>query len=233
MDTEFRDKMRKINQLLELQSSENKEEKAEDIANLKQEILEHIKEHRDAKEEYVKIQEDKLYDKYEITEENGKSESDHNILYAFVTFKSMKAKDVCTNIFSHVEALAKENPEEDEKKFMDEYIEVTEALPPGAIQWQNIGYSYCNRRTRGIIIWTLAFILVIIALILMVLFKDWNDSLKASASLDTVCPIEPIEVEYVLEDFEKAPKQRAGYMHCFCMTFYQETGGVADTMAIF
>jgi len=45
----------------------------------------------------------------------------------------MQGRDRCLNTFSHVEALAKENPDELEKAFMDKFLEVEEAIPPGTI----------------------------------------------------------------------------------------------------
>ena len=53
MDTEFREKMKKIKQLTDLEASENKEEKMEAINTLKEQILEHNKEFRDTKTKYV------------------------------------------------------------------------------------------------------------------------------------------------------------------------------------
>ena len=74
-----------------------------------------------------------MYDLYEITEENGRKETDQTISNCFVTFKSMQGRDRCLNTFSHVEALAKDNPDELEKQFMDKFLIVHEASPPGAI----------------------------------------------------------------------------------------------------
>lgn len=50
----------------------------------------------------------------------------------------MQGKQKCVNSFSYCEAMAKENPEEEEKKFFEQYLEVVEAAPPGNIQWKNI-----------------------------------------------------------------------------------------------
>ena len=118
-----------------MKKEENAAEKEEEIKLLSDEIIEHIKEYKEAKAEYINIQEEKLYDKYEMTEANGRTEEDVTIVYAYVTFRSMKGKDRCINTFSHVEDLAKKDPKEDEKKFMDMYLEIEEALPPGAMQW--------------------------------------------------------------------------------------------------
>ena len=62
-----------------------------------------------------------------MTEANGRTEEDVTIVYAYVTFRSMKGKDSCINTFSHVEDLAKKDPKEDEKKFMEMYLEIEEA----------------------------------------------------------------------------------------------------------
>lgn len=78
-------------------------------------------------------------------------------------------------------------------------------------------------------IWALAAVIVVIAFIAMIYFKDWNDSLKASASLDSKCPKEPIELPEVVEDWEKPPKQRLGFVHCYCLTWYNENGNVDGT----
>jgi hypothetical protein len=41
--------------------------------------LKQISLYKEAKQKYVAIQEDKLYEKYEITKENGRSEKDKTI----------------------------------------------------------------------------------------------------------------------------------------------------------
>ena len=76
-------------------------------------------------------------------------------------------------------------------------------------------------------------IIVAIAFIFMIIFKDWNDSIVESASLDTKCPITPIELADVYDDYKQPEKQRKGYMHCFCLTTYQETGEISQTMETF
>lgn len=104
--------------------------------------------------------------------------------------------------------MAKENPKEDEKKFHDKYLEVTEAIPAGAIQWVNLKYSLACRTTISVIFWILAILILVLAFYFMIIFKDYNDALVASAKLDTKCPSEPLELEFVYEDYEKPPKQR-------------------------
>jgi hypothetical protein len=47
----------------------------------------------------------------------------------------MKGKDRCVHTFSGCEEAAKEDAAEEEKKFKDVWLDVQEALPPGAMQW--------------------------------------------------------------------------------------------------
>ena len=67
----------------------------------------------------------------------------------------------------------------------------------------------------------------------MIIFKDMNDSIIESAALDTKCPLQPLDINDVYDDYLNQVKQRKGYMHCFCLTTYQETGEVSQTMAKF
>ena len=97
-------------------------------------VSEQIGKYKENKKQYVEIQEEKLYKKYEINPENGRSKKDRGINYCFVTFKTMKGKVRCEAEFADCESLIKENPEEGSKVFMDEFVlEVREAKPPGAI----------------------------------------------------------------------------------------------------
>jgi hypothetical protein len=52
-----------------------------------------VKEYKTIKAVYMTMQEDNLYQKWEITETNGRSESDHSFEAAFVTFRSMHGKN--------------------------------------------------------------------------------------------------------------------------------------------
>lgn len=67
----------------------------------------------------------------------------------------------------------------------------------------------------------------------MIVFKDWNDSLTESISLDTQCPIEEIDIADVYDDHLQPRKQRQGWLHCFCLRVYQAKGEVASTQEEF
>lgn len=156
------------------------------------------------------------------------------MLYAYVTFRSMRGKKQCEKTFSYVESFAKRSPEvEEEKKFFGETLKFYNTCAPSSIKWEHIGYTKCNRGCRSACVWLFAFCLVAIAFYLMVLFKNLNDELKAGASLDTKCPKEPIPADIALDDWEKPGKQRQGFMHCFCLRIYNEEDSVDSAMTLF
>jgi hypothetical protein len=202
MNKSLRLKKRTLLEQSILKRGEDAEKQAEKIEKMNDVIAEQISEFKKAKEEYIKIQEEKLFEKYEITEENGKSEKDKNINYCFATFKSMKGKERCETEFFDCKSLAKDNPSENEKMFMEEFLEVREALPTGAIQWHNISYSWCNRRCRCTCLWIFAIILVVVAFSLVLLFKEWNDSLTATLGPNKLCApaSDAPEFEMVVDD---------------------------------
>lgn len=61
----------------------------------------------------------------------------------------------------------------------------------------------------------------------MVRFKDWNDTLKANADPNKICPSdethggEIVEITAMMayDDYLKFPKNRDGLLHCFCKDF--------------
>lgn len=201
LDKAYREKMAKIHEQYKLKTGPNPEEQRDKIAILSQEILDKIKDYKELKSQYVAIQEEKLYEQYEMTEQNGRKESDLTINKAYVTFRSMKGKKRFQFIFENCASLVSERPEEEEKKFFGKFFRIHEAMPPGSIQWKNQQYTLLNRMIRTIIIWAIAIAILALAFVLMVFFKDWNDSLKASASLDTKCPAKLPLIDLVYIDF--------------------------------
>lgn len=90
-------------------------EKAGDQATIdekEKQILEKVKEFKIMKQEYIKMQEEKLYEKYEITEINGRSTSDQSFQCAYVTFRSMEGKEKAMLAFEYAKQLAKSIPSE-------------------------------------------------------------------------------------------------------------------------
>jgi hypothetical protein len=83
------------------------------------------------------------------------------------------------------------------------------------------------------VFWIFALIIVAIAFYFMIIFKDYNDALIMNAGLDTKCPSKPIDAHLVYEDYLKPPKQRAGYTHCFCLSWLQANGTVTGSEEAF
>jgi len=81
---------------------------------LDKEITDLIAQYKELKDQYIAMQEENLYAKYEITAENGKSESDQTVPCAFITFKSMKGKEKCINTFADCEAAEAEKAKAEE-----------------------------------------------------------------------------------------------------------------------
>ena len=133
MNKSLRLKKRTLLEQSILKSGEDAEKNAKKIDKMNSVVAEQIAIFKESKQKYIDIQEEKLYEKYEITEENGKSEKDKNINYCFATFKSMKGKTRCETEFYDCKSLAKDNPSENEKMFMEEFLEIREAMPTGAI----------------------------------------------------------------------------------------------------
>ena len=134
-------------------------------------IIDDIKAYKELKAEYIHLQEEKLYEMWEINDVNGRSKSDHSNLFAFVTFRSMKGKRRAERIFTHAAANSKIWSEEKEKKFWDEFLSCSNVCSPSSIKWYNINVTFCNRVTRTIIVWMIAFGIIFLALFAMVLFK--------------------------------------------------------------
>ena len=125
------------------------------------------------------------------------------------------------------------NKAEEEKMLFGHFLTVNDAVPMTSIIWSNIKYSKCNRATRTIIIWIIAILIVLLAFYGMVRFKDFGDSLVASAPT-VKCPKKPIDLDTAYIDSIKVPKQRQGLLHCYCLKAYNENGGdITSTYADF
>lgn len=78
-------------------------DRSAEIPDIETQIVEKVKEFKIMKQEYVRIQEEQLYEKYEITESNGRSYGDQSFQCAYVTFRSMQGKDKCMQCFEFAE----------------------------------------------------------------------------------------------------------------------------------
>jgi hypothetical protein len=222
LDREKKTKIFQVKQILSGKDTKSPPELKEQLDN---EIVELVKQYKEQKLEYVKLQEEKLYEKWEITDDNGHSLDEKSIEQAYITFRSMEGKEQFKALFEHAEFLAQTDASQNSKMFFNRFLEVNEPCAPSSINWYNIQYTDCNRLTRKIIIWIVAVIVVVIGFYGMVRFKDFNDELVAGAAIESKCPKEPYSIDLAYEDYERPGKQRLGMMHCFCLTEYQKNGG--------
>lgn len=178
------------------------------------------------KQEYVKSQEEKLYEKYEITETNGRSNSDQSFQCAYVVFRSMQGKEKAMQCFQFAKELAKTMPEETNKMFFHRWLRFEHPPAPTSMIWKHQIYSECSRFTRKVVIWLFAFAIIIAAFYLMVLFKNLNDELTLDAGINVKCSKKTPTVEDVLNDQDKPIKQRQGFRHCWCVKYKLDNGGI-------
>lgn len=214
--------------------NEDKEnDRSGEIPGLEQQISEKTNEYDIMKKEYIRIQEEQLYDKYEITEENGRTEDDQSVQAAYVIFRSMQGKDKCLQCFQYAQQNAKLIPGETEKMFFGRWLRFSSPAAPTSMIWKHQVYSDCNRLARTIIIWILAGIVIVLAFYLMVIFKIWNDEMLLEAGINVKCAKEPPTPQEVLVDYEKPIKQRQGYVHCFCLDFQTKNGTIDGSQELF
>jgi hypothetical protein len=165
---------------------------------------------------------------WEINEVNGRSEGDRSNKFAYVTFRSMKGKNRAEKLFMYAKDNSKMYEEEHQKKFFDQWLDVSAVIAPSNIKWRNINVSYCNRCSRSICMWIFAFVLLALAFIAMIFFKDWSDSLINSVASPKPCPEEGVETRIAYDDYMLPGKQRQGFHHCYCLAFEEAGEGFED-----
>ena len=206
LDEKDREKKRLIRDVQLLKMDKENPDPQPKIDQLEEQIVEKVKEFKIMKQEYVRAQEDKLYEKYEITETNGRSTSDQSIQCAYVTFRSMQGKDKAMQCFQYARDLAKANPDELNKMFFHRWLRFENPPAPTSMIWKHQIYSECSRQTRKIVIWILAIGVLIGAFYLMVFFKNLNDELTLDAGINVKCPKKVPTIQDMLDDQEKPTK---------------------------
>jgi septum formation topological specificity factor MinE len=116
MDVLDRDKKTKIHAVQKAgQDKEKADANAPAIEAANEAIIEVIKKYKEIQGEYVALQEEKLYEKWAITAENGRHEKMTTNARAYVTFRSMVGKQKAQQLFEFAEANAKRSEVEHEK----------------------------------------------------------------------------------------------------------------------
>lgn len=127
------------------------------------------------------MQNEQLYERWELNLRKGRKETTQSIMVAYITFKSMLGKQIAQKIFEFAELNSKDDPSEKDKAFLDNFLTVTNTVAMSGIIWKNIGLRWYDRLTRKIIIWVLAIGIIFGALILMVIFQNYSTELLAAA----------------------------------------------------
>mmetsp|Transcript_12296 Transcript_12296/g.19068 ORF Transcript_12296/g.19068 Transcript_12296/m.19068 type:complete len:100 (+) Transcript_12296:1215-1514(+) len=95
LDELDREKKKKIFEVMKIKKSENADQMDAQVETFNEEIIDFIRQYKELKGEFIKLQEEKLYEPYELGGPQGYSKSDISIRYAYVTFRSMEGKEEC------------------------------------------------------------------------------------------------------------------------------------------
>lgn len=114
-------------------------------------------------------------DKGDYAGDSAPDYSIHEVKYAYITFKTMRAKEIVEKIYAKNTTFFRRYcacclKKEDQQKLKDLEIlgtmpEMSDADTPGNIIWRNLGVSGKERRCRYAISWLFAIFLLLISLI--------------------------------------------------------------------
>lgn len=127
------------------------------------------------------MQNEQLYEKWEINLRKGRKETTQSIMVAYITFKSMLGKQIAQKLFEFAEENSKEDASEKDKAFLGNFLTVQNTVAMSGIIWSNIGLHRYSRWARKIIIWIVAIAIIFGALFLMVTFQNYSTELLAAA----------------------------------------------------
>lgn len=155
----------------------------------------------------------------------------HRVKYAYISFKTMEAKDMVMRAYnrnnSWVKRVCKCCYSEEAREELDKlYILGTfpvlkEAVSPSDVIWENIGYSTGNRKVRCAINWLFVIVLLIISTWGTIVIMDEMAELANAYNLAVDCPptniIDGPNFKYKAWEDQRLPEEtRYGLMHCYC-----------------
>mmetsp|Transcript_28134 Transcript_28134/g.42552 ORF Transcript_28134/g.42552 Transcript_28134/m.42552 type:complete len:292 (-) Transcript_28134:1600-2475(-) len=184
----------------------------------------------EAREVYEKEKENYRKQMDLMKEDANDSDEDDNVKYAYVVFRSMKARDGATQLFNLssfyryfiltfcCSCFCKNSRESLKKRyFYDKWLKVDKACQPDEIKWENIGYSLSNRRCRRVLIHLVALLLVVVGLCGLLYTKSEADDFQTTYDPHLNCP-DTVSKEEAFNDEMKA-EAKIGLMHCYCLEF--------------
>jgi hypothetical protein len=90
------------------------------------------------KKEYIEMQNDILYEKWELNDKKKRTEKLKSIKKAYITFKSMRGKQIAQRIFGYAkenEKGGKKGAPKDSKAFFGRYLTVNNTVAMSSIKW--------------------------------------------------------------------------------------------------
>lgn len=171
-------------------------------------------------------------------------ETDPEVRYAYVTFRSMDAVDLVKSSYRRYgacqrfcimrchPACCKDARADLKKKYIcKQYPKISNAVTPDSINWQNLGYGNTYRTIMACANWCLAIALIVLSLIFIILLKQKTLELKKDYNTQIVCPSESTTEAFkrvAWNDQQLAQADRLGLMHCFCFnTMIKEGAGAS------
>lgn len=115
------------------------------------------------------------------------------------------------------------------KHFFKIWPEVKIAVQPDFINWNNVGSTGKERFCWSLFSWSVAVLLMIIAIFLIVMFKSKRDSLKNEFGSGDSCPTDVISLkELAYSNFIAGEKS---LLSCFCKASFSELGPEASNIS--
>ena len=81
-------------------------------------VIDLYRKYNEAKRLYIEMQNEQLYERWEVNFRKGRKETSKSIIVAYITFKSMLGKQLAQKIFEYAEENAKEDQSEADKAFL-------------------------------------------------------------------------------------------------------------------
>lgn len=108
------------------------------------------------------------------------------------------------------------------KLFQNRWLNITRAVDPTLIMWQNLGSRKRDRCCRTTITSIVAFVLCL-ATIAAILYAKDIDTQSNEFAPTTNCPTEfEITRDMAYEDYKEPADERNGYMPCYCKAYWIE-----------
>ena len=151
-----------------------------------------------------------------------------DILYAFITFRSMEGLEnmldsfnytwkhrCCIKFWNRCGCFRKQAEKIKIREFDGHWPYPEVAILPDNIQWQNIGVGNFSRNIRWFIVQVIVAVVVVSAFMGILWAKTAGEEYKSDFKINDECP-EVVTKAAALSDQRQPPSNQEGLMHCFC-----------------